>query len=204
MTGVGPGDTTPLSHEQQQLWLLQQLAPEVPPSAECVAVTLRGELDIGALRDSVAAFTGRHEIWRTTFPSVGGEPVQMVQSEGRWAWSVADLTGLTETGLTEAERQKEALRRAAAEAGRPFDLVDGPLVRALLIRLADREHRLFVVAHHMVCDRESLTQISCPSWPNCTRQECRDGRLSFLTWTCSTATTPPASADGRPRNARPS
>jgi amino acid adenylation domain-containing protein len=157
VTDAGPRDTAPLSREQQQLWLLQQLAPEAPPSAECVAVTLRGELDIGALRESMAAFTGRHEIWRTTFPRFDGEPVQMVQAEGRLAWSVVDLTG-----LAEAERQQEALRRAAVEARHPFDLADGPLVRALLVRLAEREHRLFTAAHHMVCDRESLTHIFLP------------------------------------------
>ena len=55
----------PLSYEQEQLWFLQQLMPEMPFDNECRTVTLRGQLDVDALRKGLAAFIQRHEIWRT-------------------------------------------------------------------------------------------------------------------------------------------
>ena len=44
------------------------------------------------------------------------------------------------------------LARVQAEAGTPFDLAAGPLVRALLIRLAPDDHLLLLVMHHTVAD----------------------------------------------------
>ena len=147
----------PLSHEQEQLWFAHQLMPQVPSENDCRIVTLRGQLDVAALRESLAAFIQRHEIWRTTFPSVDGQPVQLVQAKGQWTWSVADLTG-----LAAAEREEEALRRAEEAGQQPFDLARGPLVRALLVRLAEHEHRLFMTLHHMIFDAVSLTQVFLP------------------------------------------
>ena len=147
----------PLSYEQEQLWFLQQLMPEMPFDNECRAVTLRGQLDVDALREGLAAFIQRHEIWRTTFASIDGQPMQLVQANGQWTWSVADLRG-----LAEAEREKEALRQAEEQAKRPFDLARGPLVRALLVRLGEQEHRLFMTLHHMIFDAVSLAQVFLP------------------------------------------
>ena len=58
----------PLSYEQEQLWSLHQLIPEESSGNMCGSVRLRGHLDIDALRESLADFIQRHEIWRTLFP----------------------------------------------------------------------------------------------------------------------------------------
>ena len=116
-----------------------------------------GKLDVDALRESLAAFIQRHEIWRTTFASIDGQPMQLVQANGQWTWSVADLRG-----LAEAEREKEALRQAEEQAKQPFDLARGPLVRALLVRLGEQEHRLFMTLHQMIFDAVSLAQVFLP------------------------------------------
>ncbi len=156
---IGPSRVreAPLSYEQEPLWFLRQMVPDMPVDIECAMVILRGELDVWTLRDSLRAFVQRHEIWRTIFPSPDGQPVQVVQPRGNWTWSMADLSG-----LGEAEREKEALRRAEEEVGQPFDLSRGPLVRALLVRLGDEEHRLFITLHQIIFDRASLTQIFLP------------------------------------------
>jgi amino acid adenylation domain-containing protein len=146
-----------LSYEQEPLWFLRQMVPDMPVDMECAMVVLRGELDVRTLRDSLGAFVQRHEIWRTIFPSPDGRPVQAVQPQGNWTWSVADLSG-----LSEPEREKEALCRAEREGRQPFDLSRGPLVRALLVRLGAEEHRLFITLHQMIFDRASLTQIFLP------------------------------------------
>jgi hypothetical protein len=149
--------TATLSDEQEQLWFMHQLRPDAPPDSERVTLTVRGELDQEALRKSLAAFIGRHEIWRTIFPSQDGVPGQVVQAQGQWAWTAADLTG-----LAAAQREQEALRRAEADATQLFDLARGPLVRALLVRLGEQEHRLFMTVHPIICDRESLTHVFAP------------------------------------------
>ena len=83
--------------------------------------------------------------------------MQLVQANGQYEWSAADLRE-----LAEPDRDKEALRRAEEEAKRPFDLARGPLLRALLARLGGQEHRLFLTLHHIIFDTESLTQVFLP------------------------------------------
>ena len=170
MEGHGPGwgdrgdrgkamglKEAPLSYEQEPLWFSHQLAPDSALANECAVVTISGELDGRVLRESVEAFIRRHEIWRTVFPSVDGRPVQAVLAQGRCPWSVADLSG-----LAGSEQEKELLRRAETEAGQPFDLAQGPLVRALLVRLGEQEHRLLLTLHRIISDRASLTQVFLP------------------------------------------
>ena len=147
----------PLSYEQEPLWFLGEMVPDMPVDTECAMVVLPGELDVQALRDGLEAFVQRHEIWRTIFPSPDGRPMQVVQAQGNWTWSAADLSG-----LRKAEQDKQALCLAEEQVRQPFDLSRGPLVRALLVRLGDNEHRLFITLHRIIFDRTSLTQIFLP------------------------------------------
>jgi len=56
------------------------------------------------------------------------------------------------SGLPPAERESEARRLAVAEGCRPFDLEQGPLVRARLLRLGEEDHVLLRTMHHIVFD----------------------------------------------------
>jgi amino acid adenylation domain-containing protein len=60
------------------------------------------------------------------------------------------------SGLGEADRQTAVGRRAAEEAARPFDLSEGPLFRAALLRLDAEEHVLLLGMHHIVSDGWSM------------------------------------------------
>ena len=75
---------TALSFEQEQLWFMHELMADAPLDSEGVTVTLRGELDPEALRESLAAFIQRHEIWRTIFPAGTGS---------RCRWCIRGETG---------------------------------------------------------------------------------------------------------------
>jgi amino acid adenylation domain-containing protein len=152
----------PLSYEQEQLWLSHQLMPNATLDHECVMVALpAGELDTVALRQSLDAFIQRHEIWRTTFQAHGahgaGGPVQVVRPQGQLGWSVLDLSD-----RPAAEAEAQALRSVQAAAQQPFDLAEGPLVRALLVRLGFDEHRLFVTLPRIISDWVSLTEVFRP------------------------------------------
>jgi surfactin family lipopeptide synthetase A len=147
----------PLSFGQQQMWLLEQLTPASPVYSECVTIHLPGPLDIAALEQSFNEIIGRHEAWRTSFPIVDGQPIQMIHPPSTLALPVVDLRH-----LPEAEREAEALRLATEDARILFDLARHPLLRATLIQLSDVEHRLFLTLHQSIFDGVSLYQVFLP------------------------------------------
>ena len=147
----------PLSFGQQQMWLLDQLTPDSPVYSECVTVHLPGPLDVAALEQSFNEIIRRHEAWRTSFPLVDGQPIQLIHSPSTLALPVVDLRY-----LPEAEREAEALRLATEDARIPFDLARGPLLRATLVQLGDAEHRLFLTLHQSIFDGVSLYQVFLP------------------------------------------
>ena len=151
------GEHAPLSYGQQQMWLLARMAPDRPVYTECVTVRLPGPLDVAALERSFNEIIRRHEIWRTTFSIVDGEPVQIVHPPAHCALPVVHLEGLPED-----QREAEAARLVAEVARLPFDLAQGPLLRPLLMKLGDGDHRLYVTLHHIVFDVISLYTVFLP------------------------------------------
>ncbi len=93
----------------------------------------------------------RHEALRTTFAALDGSPAQIVAAPTPLRLPRVDLTALPAAG-----REAEARRLAGEEARRPFDLATGPLLRAAMIDLGDRDRLLLVNMHHIVSDGWSL------------------------------------------------
>src|SRR5690606_3291385 len=141
------GTELPLSFAQQRLWFLYRLEPESTAYNISGAMRVRGTLDTDALERSFSEIVRRHESLRTTFHEVDGRPVQRIHAPAPFALPITDLSG-----LAPEEREAEVRRRAAEEASRPFDLEQGPLFRAELLRLADDEHVLLLGMHHIVSD----------------------------------------------------
>ncbi len=139
----------PLSLAQEQVWRLDQIAGKLAPlHNESIIIHRDGPCDFAALQASLAEIVRRHEIWRTTFEEVAGQPVQMVHpSPATFKLQVEDLRI-----LPQGEREKKALELATADASKPFDLKRGPLFRARLVTLDDAEHRLYLTAHQSVVD----------------------------------------------------
>ena len=139
----------PLSAMQERLWLLEQLQPGTALYNVPWAAWLSGPLDVPVLERALASLAQRHEALRTTFTSNAGEPVQVIHPSVSMSLPVADLRGVP-------EGEAQALRAAADEVRRPFDLVQGPLFRALLIRTAEDSHLLVLTLHHIISDGWSL------------------------------------------------
>jgi len=152
-----PGEPIPLSFGQQQVWLQAQMAPNRPVYNECVTVHMTGPLNVTALERSLNEVIRRHEAWRTTFPTVNGEPVQIIHPPPSLSLPVVHLEG-----LPEAEREAEALRLATDDARLPFDLAQGPLLRTRLITLNDTTHRLYLTLHHIIFDGVSIYDVLLP------------------------------------------
>ena len=149
-----PGSTLPLSFAQQRLWFLDQLEPGNPAYNLAAAVLLTGPLDRPAFAASLEEVVARHEALRTTFgpaDDADGEPVQRIAPP-----APLPLPGIDLAGLPEEAREAEALRLAAEEVMRPFDLARGPLLRAALLRLDAARHVALLTLHHMVGDGWSI------------------------------------------------
>jgi amino acid adenylation domain-containing protein len=142
----------PLSFAQARLWFIDQLRPGSAAYNVPLALRLRGALDVAVLERALTEIVRRHEALRTTFAAAGdGEAVQVIHPPAPAAIAVEDLRG-----LSAAEREARARQIAADEAGRPFDLAAGPLLRASLLRLDDEEHALLFTLHHIVSDGWSM------------------------------------------------
>jgi amino acid adenylation domain-containing protein len=138
------GVSVPLSFAQERLWFLDRLEAG---AGYGIAIGLRiaGDPRPDLLEAAVNGVVERHEALRTTFVAgPDGMPVQEVAAGLRLALPVIDLAGF--------EGETEARRLFRAEAARGFDLQRGPLLRPLLVRLGDREHRVLLNLHHIVAD----------------------------------------------------
>ena len=144
--------TVPLSFAQQRLWLVNALDPDSPAYNVRTAYRLRGPLDPGALRASLAAIVQRHDVLRTTFALIDGEPMQIIAGASEAVLPTCDLSR-----WRGAERAAEADRRIRSVTDAPFDLAAGPLMRSLLLRLGSDDHVLVLAIHHIVFDGGSVT-----------------------------------------------
>ncbi|HKV08815.1 MAG TPA: amino acid adenylation domain-containing protein, partial [Thermoanaerobaculia bacterium] len=136
----------PLSFAQQRFWFLDQLEPGTFVNNIFRGLVLQGPLDVSAFERTIEALVRRHAALRTRFPVEDGEPKQVVEPHGP-GLTFRDLSGVPEAKVKEL---------AAEEARRPFDLANGPLFRATLLRLGAEEHVLLLSLHHIVADGWSL------------------------------------------------
>ncbi|HEX2094090.1 MAG TPA: condensation domain-containing protein, partial [Longimicrobiaceae bacterium] len=146
--GEGPA---PLSFAQQRLWFIHQLDPQSSAYNMPNPLRLRGRLDVVALRRSLTEVVRRHEAVRTVLVNRDGEAVPVVLPPTPVPFPVLDLTA-----LPEEPRRAEVLRRLTEEGLRPFDLMRGPLLRVLLVRIAEEEWALCFTLHHIVSDGWSM------------------------------------------------
>ncbi|HKT50331.1 MAG TPA: amino acid adenylation domain-containing protein [Candidatus Angelobacter sp.] len=144
----------PLSYAQQRLWFLHQLEPENTAYNLPSAVRIHGPLDVRALEQSFREVIRRHEVLRTRFVTIDGEPFQDVNAKPEWfTVKLFDLSGREDKDL-------EVKQRAATEAKRAFNLSRWPLLRAQLLRLSDNEHVLLFTMHHIVGDAWSMAVLT--------------------------------------------
>ena len=148
----------PLSFAQQQVWVHSQISPDLPIYNEPFTIHRTGALDVAALERVLTEIIRRHEAWRTVFPEVNGQPVQVVQP----APKAFVLPQFDLRKLGDAEREAKALELAAQDAQRPFDLAKGPLLRAKLVRLADEQYRLYLTLHQIILDGVTAYNVLLP------------------------------------------
>ncbi|MFS8328129.1 amino acid adenylation domain-containing protein, partial [Vreelandella titanicae] len=143
------------SYAQLRQWFLWRLDPQSSAYHITGALSLKGGLDSDALWGSFAALISRHEALRTVFRDDGaGEVMQVVQAESSFACHEVDLVN-----MPKAEREVAIENQVALLCNDPFDLEQGPLLRVGILRLAEEEHLLVVVMHHIISDGWSMQLI---------------------------------------------
>jgi amino acid adenylation domain-containing protein len=143
--------TGQLSFGQERLWFVDQLDHSSAVYNVPMPTRLRGRLDLEALHSSLDALVARHAALRSTFRTVDGAPVQVIEEPRPLALAVVDLSS-----QLPAEREATMAQVLGTESRRPFDLSTGPLLRAVLVRLGDLDQVLMITMHHIVCDGWSM------------------------------------------------
>ena len=143
-------EAPPVSFAQRRLWFLDQLGSGTAYNIP-MAFRLEGDLDRDALQRTLQAIVDRHDVLRTSFPSIDGDPVQRVAPEYELPLPVVDLTD-----AAPEQRHVEMARHRAEEENQSFDLAEGPVIRAKLIVMSEREHLLLLTIHHIAFDGWSV------------------------------------------------
>lgn len=138
----------PASFAQQRFWVLARTQDAGAAYHVSFHWDIDGALDLGTLQRALDMLIARHEAWRTTLvENDDGVVLQRIHAALPVRIAAVDLRG--EAGASRAARLAELTER---HAGAPFDLSDGPLVRALLVTLADGAQRFLLTTHHAVSD----------------------------------------------------
>ncbi|HEX6862441.1 MAG TPA: amino acid adenylation domain-containing protein, partial [Thermoanaerobaculia bacterium] len=143
------GRPIPLSFPQERVWFLNQLTPggNIAYNFQ-FTLTFHGPLDLAVLEAAFTEMVRRHEILRTSFPSMDGRPVQVIHEPYAVKLPVVDLRGVPGREAREAE----ADRLIAETLAVPFDVTRAPLVRWRMVRLEEQEWMLIQVEQHFLHD----------------------------------------------------
>nr|WP_244216303.1 non-ribosomal peptide synthase/polyketide synthase [Pseudomonas daroniae] len=153
LSRIGRDQPLVLSYAQQRQWFIWKLEPESAAYHVPAALRLRGGMDIVALGHAFDTLIQRHETLRTVFLQDAGQPVQIIQPDSRFALMLDEWV--------DAEQESDARIQAfiEAEVRTPFDLEQGPLLRARLLKVTEQDHVLILTLHHIVTDGWSSTII---------------------------------------------
>ncbi len=146
--------TTPLSIQQQDIWLANTLAGQEPIYHEAFTIDLPGPVNPYALQQSFNEIIRRHQVMRTTYDLGNTGPIQKIHIQMKLALQVVDLTS-----VEILQRESQAVELATADARRPFDLTRDVPFRALLVKLDDRRDRLYLTVHRIAADTYSVCEV---------------------------------------------
>ncbi|MCA2709462.1 MAG: amino acid adenylation domain-containing protein, partial [Microcystis sp. M015S2] len=137
----------PLSFAQQRLWFLHYLSPDSRSYNTLEILQIQGPLNLTVLEQSLEELINRHEILRTTFPTISGEPIQAIAPPGSFRLKVDNYQDLSPN-----EQLAKIQQVAELEAGQNFDLAVGPLIQFKLLQLSPQKSVLLLKMHHIIYD----------------------------------------------------
>jgi amino acid adenylation domain-containing protein len=140
----------PLSPYQERIWRALDIMQRHTVLVRSYQIS--GPLDRKAMERAFDFLVQRHEMFRTTFSMVDGEPMQTVHPSAPSGFAFIDVSG-------EADPVAAAERICAGEAEKRIDASALPTMRLLLIRLSAGEHWLLRVGHVLGQDASSFAMV---------------------------------------------
>ncbi|QWU16643.1 non-ribosomal peptide synthase domain TIGR01720/amino acid adenylation domain-containing protein [Paenibacillus sophorae] len=139
------------SSAQKRQWILYELEPDNPFYNNTVVIHLKGRIHLGYMERSIEEVVRKHEVLRTTFNVIYDQPAQIIHDYCSVKPQMIDLSS-----LTEEQRTTTVDTLIKKESMKPFDLVEGPVCRFMLIKTAEDECTFIVSIHHIVSDGWSV------------------------------------------------
>jgi amino acid adenylation domain-containing protein len=141
----------PLSYAQQRLWFIDRMEGGSVHYNMLFRIRFREAVDEDAFAEAVRQIVQRHEVLRTHYVEVEGEPRQFVREAFRIEPRIADIGH-----LDASEQDAEFNRLCREEVLRPFDLGADLMLRALLVKFNDGYARAIFTQHHIASDGWSI------------------------------------------------
>ncbi|MFW0788914.1 amino acid adenylation domain-containing protein [Gordonia sp. CPCC 205333] len=151
---LGPrprAEVVPLAGVQRGMWLLNRADPASPAYNVALALRLTGDLRVDALAEAIGDLVRRHETLRTSYPMINGEPVQVI--------SPADAV-LADLDVAPVTVEGDMNAAIMAVTGQGFDVTEAAPVRLALLDVADDDHVLVFVVHHISADGSSMAPLA--------------------------------------------
>lgn len=138
----------PLSFSQERIWFIDQLEGSVQYNLP-VVLNLKGRLNIEALDFTLRSIVNRHEVLRTVFDDLDGQPFQRIGNADHWQMSLVE-------GSTYQDDEPSLQKLIEKLIAVPFDLAKDFMLRVDLIILSEVSNVVVVTMHHIASDGWSL------------------------------------------------
>jgi hypothetical protein len=137
----------PLTFAQRELWEASPIPPPDVSNHICAFIEVRGVLAPQDCEAAMQRVVDRQEVMRLSILPGKDRPVQMIRASSPPRMRFHELS----------RRRPEAIEALMQETfGEPFDLVQGPLYRATVLRLGADDHLLVLAIHHAIADGWTL------------------------------------------------
>lgn len=149
-TGGAIESTVPSTEAQREVFIASQMGSDASCAYnESVSLELKGPFDTGAMENAMERLVERHEALRGCMSADGTRVI--IHEHSTIQLQFVDLSS-----MTAAQRAQELERFAERDMTTTFDLLNGPIFRATLIKLGAEEHLLRLTGHHVLVDGWSL------------------------------------------------
>ncbi|MBE9029046.1 amino acid adenylation domain-containing protein [filamentous cyanobacterium LEGE 11480] len=136
-----------LSFAQQRMWFVEQLEQGKPIYNRPTPLRLTGSLNLAALTQSLNEIVRRHDVLRSCFPTVDGQPRLKIAPTLEIEIPVVDLSQ-----LAKSDQSDSVQNWIYKDLRQPFTLFVAPLFRTRLLKLGETEHLLLTTLHHLIFD----------------------------------------------------
>lgn len=144
-------ENLPLSFAQERLWFINQLEGSTVAYNSPGVLRISGNLNLNALEQALSDIVRRHEVLRTSFQTVNGTPIQVIDPKATLNLKIVDLQE-----IEVKERETVLQQQIQQEITKPFKLERAPLIRCRLWQLDATEYVFSLTMHHIISDAWSI------------------------------------------------